>query len=91
MLQNDMRRPWAVKQRILSRHGHLSNTAAADVVAELLGNGLERVILGHLSSDCNSPEVALAAVRSKLAETGGPALEIHCASQTEVSGCYRIV
>ena len=29
MLQNDTRRPWAVKQRIMSRHGHLSNTAAA--------------------------------------------------------------
>ena len=43
MLQNDTRRPWAVKQRIMSRHGHLSNAAAAGVVAELLGNGLERL------------------------------------------------
>src|SRR5450432_1661274 len=29
LLQNDTRRPWPVKQRIMSRHGHLSNAAAA--------------------------------------------------------------
>ena len=59
MLQNDTRRPWAVKQRIMSRHGHLSNDAAAGVLSELLGNGLRRAILCHLSRDCNSPEFAL--------------------------------
>jgi len=89
MLQNDTRRPWAVKQRIMSRHGHLSNAAAANVVVELLGNGLERVILGHLSRDCNSPEIALAAVKARLTEAGG-ALEVHCASQTEVSDRHYI-
>lgn len=89
MLQNDTRRPWAVKQRIMSRHGHLSNAAAAAVVADLLGNGLERVILGHLSRDCNSPAVALATVNSRLAEAGAE-LEVHCASQSEISSCYPI-
>jgi phosphoribosyl 1,2-cyclic phosphodiesterase len=89
MLQNDTRRPWAVKQRIMSRHGHLSNAAAASVVADLLGNGLERVILGHLSRDCNSPEAALAAVKSRVLETGGM-VEVYCASQTEISNCYHI-
>ncbi|MGB8355608.1 MAG: MBL fold metallo-hydrolase [Chthoniobacteraceae bacterium] len=90
MLQEDTRRPWAVKQRIMSRHGHLSNAAAANVVGELLGNGLERVILGHLSRDCNSPEVALATVRSKLAEMGDDTVEVHCASQKVISDCYNI-
>jgi len=90
MLQNDTRRPWAVKQRIMSRHGHLSNAAAANVVAELLGNGLERVILGHLSRDCNSPAVAIAAVKSKLSEMGDAAVEVYCASQTVVSDSYHV-
>ena len=36
MLQNDPHRPWPVKQRIQSRHGHLSNTAAASVIEQLL-------------------------------------------------------
>ena len=30
LLQDDTKRPWGTKQRILSRHGHLSNDAAAD-------------------------------------------------------------
>ena len=89
MLQNDTRRPWAVKQRIMSRHGHLSNAAAAAVVADLLGNGLERVILGHLSRDCNTPEAALATVNAKLSEMGAT-VEVRCASQKEISNCYNI-
>jgi phosphoribosyl 1,2-cyclic phosphodiesterase len=89
MLQNDTRRPWAVKQRIMSRHGHLSNAAAGNVIVELLNYGLERVILGHLSRDCNSPEIALATVKSRLAAAGG-AIEVHCASQTEVGSRHVI-
>src|SRR3982751_3914461 len=49
LLQNDTHRPWPVKQRIQSRHGHLSNTAAAAVIEELLPGQIERVVLGHLS------------------------------------------
>ncbi|MBA3834144.1 MAG: MBL fold metallo-hydrolase, partial [Chthoniobacterales bacterium] len=36
LLQNDPHRPWPVKQRIQSRHGHLSNAAAAAVIEQLL-------------------------------------------------------
>ncbi len=36
MLQDDPRRPWSLKQRILSRHGHLSNDDAADVAEQIL-------------------------------------------------------
>jgi len=90
MLQEDTHRPWSVKQRIMSRHGHLSNAAAANVVAELLGNGLERVILGHLSRDCNSPEIAIETMKSKVVESGHATLEIHCALQAEISNCFQI-
>ena len=47
LLQNDTHRPWPVKQRIQSRHGHLSNTAAAGVIEDLLPGKIERVVLGH--------------------------------------------
>jgi phosphoribosyl 1,2-cyclic phosphodiesterase len=41
LLQADPHRPWPVKQRIMSRHGHLSNNAAAVVISELLpGKGV---------------------------------------------------
>jgi phosphoribosyl 1,2-cyclic phosphodiesterase len=80
------KRPWSVKQRIMSRHGHLSNEAAAGVIGQVLQGGgqLRRAVLGHLSRDCNRPELALAAMRATRGTDGG-ALEIHCASQGDIS------
>src|SRR6059058_783709 len=90
LLQNDAHRPWPVKQRIQSRHGHLSNAAAATVIEELLSGKIERVVLGHLSRDCNTPELALAAVRGSLAKCGSVEMEVHIASQSEISPQFRI-
>ena len=75
LLAQDTKRPWATKQRISSRHGHLSNAQAADLAAQLVPAGLRRVVLAHLSRDCNSPEAA----RRAFAHL--PDLEVHCASQ----------
>ncbi len=83
-------RPWPVKQRIQSRHGHLSNTAAAGVIEELLPGKIERVVLGHLSRDCNKPELALQTVRSSLAKHRRMDVEIHCATQFEITSQFRI-
>ncbi len=66
----DASRPWSLKQRIMGRHGHLSNADAAELVCELAENGLEQVFLAHLSSDCNKPEIALKQVRKALAKKG---------------------
>jgi phosphoribosyl 1,2-cyclic phosphodiesterase len=77
LLQEDTRRPWAVKQRILSRHGHLSNDAAADVAAEVVTELMEDLYLGHLSSDCNTPGHARAAVGRRLEEQGRPGVRLH--------------
>ena len=71
LLQNDPHRPWPVKQRIQSRHGHLSNTAAAAVLEQLLPAGrIERVVLGHLSRDCNTPELASRTIMDLLEKCG---------------------
>jgi len=70
LLQNDTHRPWPVKQRIQSRHGHLSNNAAATVIEELLPGRIDRVVLGHLSRDCNTPALALQTVRNSLHKSG---------------------
>ncbi len=88
LLQQDTRRPWSVKQRILSRHGHLSNDAAATTVGELREGGgrIERVVLGHLSRDCNRPDLAIGAVRTR----AGVGFEIHCAEQAAVSPQFSI-
>lgn len=82
LLQDDLRRPWGTKQRILSRHGHLSNDAAAEVAVQLAaGGGLQRIYLGHLSRDCNRPDLALKAVSRKLQDAGASNIEVHNTSQ----------
>ncbi|BCX47371.1 MBL fold metallo-hydrolase [Haloferula helveola] len=81
LLEADTKRPWSTKQRISSRHGHLSNAQAAELVAELAKDGLRHVVLGHLSRDCNNPEVALAAIRGKVEE-------VACACQDEPCGWH---
>jgi phosphoribosyl 1,2-cyclic phosphodiesterase len=70
MLQDDLRRPWSLKQRILSRHGHLSNDGAADVVEQIMSAELRRLYLGHLSRECNKPELAFQAVGDRLHRIG---------------------
>jgi len=88
LLQEDTRRPWSAKQRILSRHGHLSNHAAADVAAELAPHGLSTVYLGHLSRDCNTAELAMQAVAA--AFEGNEAIQILCAPQDDVLPAVRV-
>jgi phosphoribosyl 1,2-cyclic phosphodiesterase len=70
MLQDDTRRPWATKQRILSRHGHLSNDAAAQLAEQIVSADLAHLYLGHLSADCNLPELAHRTVSDRLATLG---------------------
>ena len=78
LLQNDQKRPWSVKQRILSRHGHLSNQAAAGLVGEIAGPDLRHVLLAHLSEDCNSPALATDTILEKLQATGNNHTRVHC-------------
>lgn len=58
--------PFATKQRILSTKGHLSNENAAEVLSMILKKKKEKIILGHLSSDNNLPEVALNTINNML-------------------------
>ena len=91
LLQADPHRPWPVKQRIQSRHGHLSNTAAAAVLEQLLPAGrIERIVLGHLSRDCNTPELASGAIEALLQKCGKQGTEVYCAGQAGISPRFKI-
>ena len=90
LLQDNPHRPWSLKQRIMSRHGHLSNSAAAIVLEQLLGNGLRRAILAHLSRDCNSPELASNTVRNQLSRAGAGSVEVYCAAQDKISPRFEV-
>jgi phosphoribosyl 1,2-cyclic phosphodiesterase len=50
--------PWAVKQRVMSRVGHLSNEALAEFLATDYDGGAAFLILAHLSEQNNHPDLA---------------------------------
>ena len=49
---------YPLKQRIASRMGHLSNVASAHEVRRLLESGTSQIVLGHLSRENNTPQIA---------------------------------
>jgi phosphoribosyl 1,2-cyclic phosphodiesterase len=62
--------PVAVKRRIASSHGHLSNQAAARLALDLLHPRLAGVVLAHLSGECNRPVLAERVVGDALRKAG---------------------
>lgn len=90
LLQADTKRPWSIKQRISSRHGHLSNLQVSELIREIAHPSLGRVVLGHLSSDCNRPDIALGHLRACLADSGHPHVDLHCACQHEPSEWFPL-
>ncbi|NJM37816.1 MAG: MBL fold metallo-hydrolase [Akkermansiaceae bacterium] len=88
LLGNDTKRPWSIKQRISSRHGHLSNDQVTDLIKDISHPNLQRVVLGHLSSDCNTPETILSKLRRCLGELNHHHVELHCAGQDEPSSWF---
>lgn len=74
--------PWPLKQRIGGDHGHLSNGAAAALIAGVAHKGLRGVILAHLSETNNTPETALTRSRDALRRAGWKRDAIWAASQS---------
>lgn len=81
MLQDCVHRPWSLKQRILSRHGHLSNEAAANAVADIMSGSLRHLYLGHLSQDCNRPNLAFGVVHNRLQQIGASHVRLELTTQ----------
>jgi phosphoribosyl 1,2-cyclic phosphodiesterase len=50
--------PWFLKQRIMSREGHLSNESAARFFSEGFDGQARYVVLAHLSENNNHPDIA---------------------------------
>lgn len=58
----------ALKKRILGSHGHLSNAAAAGLLARCMHPGLQSVSAAHLSEHNNRPDLALSALKGVLGD-----------------------
>lgn len=62
--------PWETKRRVRSRHGHLSNENAAELLAGVAHAGLIKVVLAHLSQTNNTTDLALRCLGQRLEAEG---------------------
>ncbi len=75
--------PWAVKQRVLSRVGHLSNDAVSEYLADEYDGSARFLILAHISESNNLPELArISAERALNGRMGLLANKVLLASQS---------
>ena len=81
--------PYYLKQRILGERGHLSNEAAGKLLSRLLHDGMQAVVLGHLSKENNLPELAYESVRVEVTMSdtkyNGNDFPMYVAKRDEVS------
>jgi phosphoribosyl 1,2-cyclic phosphodiesterase len=75
--------PWHIKQRVMSRQGHLSNLATAGFLTEDYDGAAQVLVLAHLSETNNHPEIArLSAEQALEQRVGGERATVHLASQS---------
>lgn len=90
LLELDTKRPWSIKQRISSKHGHLSNVQVGELLREIAHPGLSQVVFGHLSSDCNCPKKVTELFGRSLRELGYAHTALHCATQSEPTPWFEV-
>jgi len=80
---------WYLKQRILSKTGHLSNEQASDLIKETLNDRHERIILAHLSEINNTPVLAFSQMK-KMLDFLQVNVELVVSSQRESTKLFKI-
>ena len=87
--------PYPLKQRILGDEGHLSNLTCGECLCRIALEEPKRrqVLLGHLSNENNTPEVAMQAIVNTLEEEKifiGDELKIEVARRDTISRLYKL-
>jgi phosphoribosyl 1,2-cyclic phosphodiesterase len=80
--------PWALKQRILSRQGHVSNDEMARFLREDFDGRAQYIVLAHLSRNTNHPEIARLAAMQAL-EARGPLFSRDAARRVRIASYDR--
>ena len=76
-------RPFELKNRIMSDHGHLCNEDSAIATVSIIGEHTKEIVLAHLSEEANTPETALDAY-DKIFKHFGVSIDkykVRCANQ----------
>ena len=89
------RYPYPLKQRILGDEGHLSNLTCGECLCKIVNEQPKRrqVLLGHLSHENNTPEVAMQAIVNTLEEERifvGDDLKVEVARRDTISRLYKL-
>ena len=93
MLKQNAFYPAHLKKRILGKKGHLSNESGAAAALSLVEMGTKHLLLGHLSSENNTPDLAynttLAALQNAGVDVGGE-VSLNVAGRHRTSCIYTI-
>ena len=93
MLHANDRYSARLKSRILGRHGHLSNEACGEALWQLYQTGVRHAVLGHLSHENNTPELAMRTVCEAMQAHGleiGRDILVDMAWRDHVGSVYEI-
>ena len=87
--------PWFIKQRVMSRTGHLSNTVVSEFLSdsEVFDGRAKHLILAHLSEQNNTPDLAQITAEQALASRAAEfayAGSLHIASQSVPLGPFEL-
>lgn len=94
LLQGNPNYSPALKKRITSRQGHLSNVQCADYIQEFIKRGCKQFVLAHLSENNNTPRVAVMEVTERLLSCDlveGKHYYLDLAWQDRVGTLYNII
>jgi len=93
LLKKNPHYPARLKSRILGKKGHLSNDAGADAAVRLAQCGTRHLLLGHLSEENNTPDMAYRVSHAALTAAGadvGRDVTLHVAARYQASFLYRV-
>ena len=93
LLRQNPHYPQRLKTRILGKKGHLSNQSGAEAAVHLAKNGTRHLLLGHLSSENNTPDLAYRTAHAALTDAGarvGCDVTLHVAARYRASYLYTM-
>jgi phosphoribosyl 1,2-cyclic phosphodiesterase len=82
--------PYPLKQRILSRKGHLSNEESGRALARLYTRGLKHAVLGHLSAQNNDERLAMSTVLQMLQQEGVNDMRVAMSHRDRPCGVFHL-
>lgn len=82
--------PWDLKQRVMSRSGHLSNTAVAEYLSQDWDRHSRTVVLAHLSTNNNHPAIAEMGATGAIASAGADDTQVCVAAQDTPTSVFKL-